>query len=66
MKNFNIFGAPPNIEGGLPEKRGGAWTVSRFEGGLGKKERLVFLKGGRVDTPMHTMLQLYPRLPREK
>ena len=48
MKNFNIFGAPPNIEGGLPEKRGGgldsfqiwrgAWqerAVGVFEGGKG-------------------------------
>ena len=34
-----------NIEGGLPEKVG-AWTVCRFKGGLGKKEGMVFLRGG--------------------
>ena len=34
-----------------------AWTVCRFKGRLGKKERrVVFLK--RVDTPIHTMLEL--------
>ena len=34
-----------NIEGGLPKKVG-AWTVCRFKGGLGKKEGMVFLRGG--------------------
>ena len=39
--------------GGLSKK--GAWTVCRFKGGgLGKKERVVILKGG-VDIPIHTM-----------
>ena len=33
-----------NIEGRLP-KKGGTWTVCRFKGGLGKKEKVVFLRG---------------------
>ena len=33
----------------------GAWTVCRFKRGLDEKEGMVFLKGERVDTPMHTM-----------
>ena len=33
-----------------------AWTVCRFqEGGLARKRGLVFLRGGGVDFPMHTM-----------
>ena len=32
---------------------GGAWTVCKLKGGLGKKEGVGFLRG--VDTPMHTM-----------
>ena len=38
----------PIYRWGLPKNR--AWTVCRFEGGLGKKEG----RGGD-DTPMHTM-----------
>ena len=38
----------------------GAWTVSWFKGGgIGKKERVVFLREGGVDTPMFTMIILY-------
>ena len=38
MKNFNIFGAPPNIEGGLPEKRGGGLgQFPDLKGGLARK-----------------------------
>ena len=39
--------------GGLPK----AWTVCRFKGemGLGKKEWVVFLSGGGIDTPMDAM-----------
>ena len=33
----------------------GAWTVCQFKGGLGKKEGVMFLRGGGVDTPMRTM-----------
>ena len=50
MKSFNIFGVhkggslKPNTEGGLP-KNGGTWTVCRFNGGLGKKEGITFLRG---------------------
>ena len=36
-----------------------AWTVCRFKGGgwgLGKKEGVVFFRGGGVDNPMHTMV----------
>ena len=39
-------------------KKGGAWTVCRFNGGLGKKDGWgVFEgdRGGGGDTPMHTM-----------
>ena len=32
----------------------GAWTVCRFKRGLGKKEGVMFFRGG-VETPMHTM-----------
>ena len=56
MKNLNIFGVTEksdfyggsrktNIEGGDCLKRG-AWIVCRFNGGLGKKEGVVFLRGG--------------------
>ena len=31
----------------------GSWTVCRFKGALGKKEKMVFFSG--FDTPMHTM-----------
>ena len=43
-------------EGGLPKMgKGGrsARTISRFKGGLARKEEVVFLRG--VDIPMHTM-----------
>ena len=58
MKNFDILGVhwkiwllggwssqKTNIEGGLPEK-GGAWTVCKFKGGLGKKEGDGVFEGG--------------------
>ena len=37
-------------------KQWGAWTVCCFKVGLGKKEGVVFLIRGGVETPMHTML----------
>ena len=60
MKNFIIFGVHRKIQflggGGFHKKpicrgdclkRGGAWIVCRFKGGLGGKERQVFfLRGG--------------------
>ena len=71
MENFNILGVHWKIQllggeftknrhrgGGLPKKEG-AWTVFRFKGGLGKKERGVLLRGGGVDTPMHTMNEYF-------
>ena len=57
MKNFNIFGVywkirflgrvneKPMQRGDLP-KKGGAWTVHRFKGGLGKKEGGGVFEGG--------------------
>ena len=64
MKNFNILGVHRKIQvlGGGHKKpiyrehclKRGPWKTCRFTGGLGKKEGVVFLKGG-VDTPMHTM-----------
>ena len=52
-----------NIKRGLPEK-GGLGQFADLRGrGLGKKEWVVFLRG--VDTPLHTILQLYSRLLRE-
>ena len=33
----------------------GVWTVCRFKKGLGKKEGVVFLRGG-LETPIHTMM----------
>ena len=33
----------------------GSWSVCRFKGRLGEKERHVFLRG--VDAPIHTMLK---------
>ena len=35
-----------NIEGKIP-KKGGAWTVCKFKGGLGKKERGGVFEEGR-------------------
>ena len=53
LKNLFFLGGEgwsrkPNIWGGgeLPKKGGGAWTISRFRGGLGKKDGVVFLRGG--------------------
>ena len=45
-----------DIEGGIAWK-GGAWTVCKFEGGLGKKEGGGVFEGGGggVDIPMHAM-----------
>ena len=63
MKNFNFTGVHWKIgflwgghkktiyRGELP-KKGVAWTVCRFKGGLAKEG--VLLRG--VDTPMHTMV----------
>ena len=34
-----------------------AWTVCRFNRGIGKKEGVVFSKG--IDTPMHTVYLFY-------
>ena len=40
-------------------KKGVAWTVCRFKEGFGKKEEVVFLRGGGgVDTPMDTLILL--------
>ena len=36
-----------NIEGDCLERAGGAWTVCRFKERLSKKERVLFLRGGR-------------------
>ena len=66
MKNFNIIWAhffrggwgclqKTNIEGGDYLKRGDLDSL-QIQGGLGKKERGMFLRG-RGDTPVHTMLQ---------
>ena len=60
MKNFNILGVrwkvrllegrrgsrKTKIEGGNSVKGGDAWTVYQFNGGLSKKEGVVFLRGG--------------------
>ena len=47
LKNQIFFGG----QHGKPIQRGdylkyGAWAVCRFKSGLGKKEGMVFLKGG--------------------
>ena len=58
LKNPNFSGGheKPIYRGGL-SKKGGAWTVCRYKGGLGEKEGVVLLGGGRgVDTPMHPMV----------
>ena len=46
--------------GGLPKKGGGGLGqfVDLRGGGLGKKEGVVFLRGGGVDTPMPTMYSM--------
>ena len=67
MKNFNNLGVnwkiqfleggdnkKNNIEGKDCLKRGGAWTVCRFKGELGKKKG-EWCFWGVVDSPMHTM-----------
>ena len=44
-----------NREGKLPKKEGfGQFADSRGKGVLDKKEGVVFLRGGGVDTPMNT------------
>ena len=65
MKNFNIFGVQWKIRllggltknqyrgGGLPNK-GGLAQFADLRGGLGKKDRVVFLRRG-FDTPKRTM-----------
>ena len=70
MKNVNILGGSlknPTFrgEGGSQKTnvegiawKGGAWTVCRFKGRLGKKEGVVFRE--RVDTPMDAMS--YPKI----
>ena len=65
MKNFNIFGVHWKIwllRGGGSQKAniegGGLGLFADLRGGgLGKKEGVVFLRGG-VETPMHTMCSL--------
>ena len=43
--------------GGIALKGGGAWSVSQFKGGVGKKEGVVvFLREGGCWYPMHTMV----------
>ena len=61
MKNFNTLGFHWKIQllgggefRGRIVKKGGAWTVCRFKGELGKKEGVVFWEV--VDTPMDTIL----------
>ena len=55
MKNHYI--------GGNCLKKEGAWIVCRFKKGLGKKEGVVFLKGGGgVITPMQTMILLHIKI----
>ena len=51
-----------NIEGAISKKGGGLGQLVDLRGGagggLGKKEGMVFLSGGRgVDTPMHIMFR---------
>ena len=69
MENFNIWGVHGKIRflGGGHEKpiyredrlkRGGLEQfANKFKGGggLARIKGMVFLKGGRVDTPMHNM-----------
>ena len=57
MKNHYI--------GGNCLKKEGTWIVCRFKKGLGKKEGVVFLKGGGVGgliTPMQTMILLHIKI----
>ena len=51
MKNLTFRGGgggsrKNNIEGGLPKKMG--LRQCQFKGGLGKKEGVVFLRGGLI------------------
>ena len=68
VKNFNFWGGSlrnltfrergsrkTNIEGRLPRKGGGAWTVCRYKRGRAWQERGGGFFQGGVDTPMHTM-----------
>ena len=51
VKNFNILGVhwKTKIEGALPKKGGlGQFADLRGEGGLGKKEGVLFLRGGLI------------------
>ena len=72
MKNLNILGVywkiwlsggssrKTDIEGGLPKKGGLGQFADLREGGgggLARKRKVVFLRGG--DTPIHTMLKFY-------
>ena len=50
LKNPNFRGGESVGGGGVSLKnqyKGGDWTVSRFKGGFGKKEGVVFLRGRR-------------------
>ena len=60
MKHFNIFGftEKSDFQGGVTKNYyiGGIGQFSDLRGGgLDKKERVVFLSGGGVYTPMHTI-----------
>ena len=48
----------PTFKGGLQKTniQGGAWTVSQFKGGLGKKEGVGVFDRDGVNTPIHTVL----------
>ena len=56
MKNFNILGIYWKILllGRGLSKKGGLDSLHIWEGGLCRKEGVVFLRG-EDDTPMHTM-----------
>ena len=56
--NYRGGSRKTNIEGGLPKKGRGLRQFADLRGGLGKKEEVVFLRG--VDTPMHTVLVVFP------
>ena len=68
IKNFNVLGVHGKIRllgggfmknqyrGGNCLKGGGLRQFADLKGGgLARKRGVVFLKGGGVDTPMHTM-----------
>ena len=73
MKNFNVLGVHWKTQflgggslknqyrrRGLP-KRGGAWTVCRFMGGLARMKGVVLLRGGL--TPQCTLWGSNQRIP---